>query len=129
MFYSEEKRKSERNSSVIHFRSKNDILSWLETHCPRKAIVRSLSQNGAELLGGFDPIPSSGRPGWIVRIRSAYGKVWLVAIIPNSRQADYEIRILQRVPWEHYVGCKDRDCIYSGDKPWLYKLLKYRNKR
>ena len=114
---------------MIHFRNKNDILVWLETHCPRKAIVRSLSQNGAELLGGFDPIPPSGRPGWIVRIRSAYGKVWLVAVIPNSRKTDYEIHILHKVPWKHYIGCEDSGCIYGGDKSWLYKSLKERSKK
>jgi hypothetical protein len=114
---------------VIHFRNKNNILSWLETHCPRKAIVRSLSQNGAELLGGFDYILPSGRPGWIVRVQSVYGRVWLVAVIPNNKQTDYEIRILQKVPWENYIGCEDSGCIYGGDKPWLYRLLKERNKR
>ena len=115
---------------MIHFRTKNNILAWLEKHCPRKTIVRSLSQNGAELLGGFDPIPPSGRPGWIVRVRSAYGKVWLVAVIPNAGQMDYEIRILQGVPWGNYVGCSNNDsCIYAGDKPLLYRSLKERSKR
>lgn len=114
---------------MIHFRNKNDILAWLEKHCPRKAIVRSLSQDGAELLGGFDPIPPSGRPGWIVRVRSAYGKIWLVAVIPNIKQTDCEIRILQKVPWANYVGCSDSGCIYGGDKPWLYGSLKERNKK
>ncbi len=107
---------------MIHFRSKNDIIQWLEKHCPRKAVVRSLSQNGCELLGGFNPIPPTTRAGWIVRVTSIYNKrMWIVAIIPHKSKSDCEIRILKYVPWENWVGMMlGMPPIMLGDKPELY---------
>lgn len=107
---------------MIHFRNKNDILRWLAKNCPRKAIVRSL--DNAELLGGFNPIPPSSRAGWIVRVTSVYGRVWIVAVIPCVGKPDYEIRVLSKVPWKNYIGCHDSSCVYGGDRPYLYRSLK-----
>jgi len=113
---------------MIHFRSKNDIIQWLERHCPRKAIVRSLLQNGCELLGGFDPIPPTTRAGWIVRVIGMYNakRIWIVAIIPCDGKPDYEIRILQSVPWENYIGHPVANQICNGDRPCLYMAMKER---
>jgi hypothetical protein len=111
---------------VIHFRSKNDIIQWLERYCPRKAIVRSLLQNGAELLGGFNPVPPTTRPGWIVRVTSRHGRKWIVAIIPCEGTPDYEIRILKKVPWGNWIGNYYSENLMSGDRPQLYAALKER---
>lgn len=116
---------------MVHFRSKSDILRWLEKHCPRKAIVRSL--NNAELLGGFDPIPPTTQPGWIVRVTSIFDKKrkWIVAIIPRKNTPTCEIRILSKVPWKYYLDYLDRPSanpVYVGDKPWLYAALKEKSK-
>ena len=113
---------------MVHFRSKNDIVQWLEKHCPRKAIVRSLSQNGCELLGGFNPIPSTTQPGWIVRVASVYNKrMWIVAIIPCKGKPDFEIRILSKVPWGKWIALFISEEILNesmlGDKPRLYRRL------
>ncbi len=118
----------------VHFRSKNDIIHWLEKHCPRKAIVRSL--NGAELLGGFDPIPPTTRAGWIVRVTSGSilrplslrRKKWIVTIIPYVGKPDCEIRILKEVPWGNWSGRSVNliNSVYSGDRPWLYAAMQER---
>ena len=115
---------------MIHFRTRDDIIRWLISHCPRKAIVRSLLQDRAELLGGFNKIPPSGRPGWIVRVTSALTKrKWIVAVIPCAGKPDYEIRILKQVPWKCYVGdWIDDKPIYAGDRPWLYREMKERSR-
>lgn len=109
---------------MIIFRDKNDIIRWLEKHCPRKAIVRSL--NNAELLGGFDPIPPNTRPGWIVRVTSVHKRKWIVAIIPCVGKPDCEIRILKYVPWGNYIGGPFTNPVYSGDNPLFYKMLQER---
>lgn len=112
---------------MVHFRSKNDIIQWLEKHCPRKAIVRSLSQNGCELLGGFAPIPPTTRAGWIVRVTSSLGKkkrIWIVAIIPCVGKPDCEIRVLQSVPWRNYISESYARQLCAGDKPWLYVKIR-----
>ena len=113
---------------MIHFQTRDDIIRWLITHCPRKAIVRSLLQDRAELLGGFTHIPPSDSPGWIVRVTSILSKrKWIVAVIPRIGKPDYEIRILTRVPWKNYAGNTGGKSFYSGDRPWLYRILKERN--
>ena len=113
---------------MIHFRSKSDIIRWLEKHCPRKAIVRSL--NNAELLGGFDPIPPTTRPGWIVRVTSIFDekRQWIVAIISRKDIPTCEIRILNKVPWKNWIGQGHWWRPICGDKPWLYRALKEKSK-
>lgn len=112
---------------MIHFQTRDDIIRWLISNCPRMAIVRSLLQDRSELLGGFSNIPPSGRPGWIVRVTSILTKrKWIVAVIPCHGIPDYEIRILKQVPWKNYVGYEwvlDKS-IYAGDRPWLYREMK-----
>ena len=110
---------------MTHFQTRDDIIRWLIAHCPRKAIVRSLLQDRAELLGGFSIIPPSGRPGWIVRVESIFtsGK-WIVAVIPCVGKPDYEIRILKQVPWKNYLDEPMTNPVYLGDRPWLYRIRK-----
>lgn len=109
---------------MIHLQTRDDILRWLIRHCPRKAIVRSLLQDRAELLGGFNNIPPSGRPGWIVRVTSVHKRKWFVAVIPCHGIPDYEIRILKQVPWKNYAGNTREKSFYGGDRPWLYRIMK-----
>ena len=113
---------------MINFRNKTDIICWLEKYCPRKSIVRSL--NNAELLGGFDPIPPTTRPGWIVRVTSIFDekKKWIVAIIPRKDIPTCEIRILSKVPWKYYLDEPITNPAYIGDKPQLYRALKEKSK-
>ena len=114
---------------MVHFQTKDHIIGWLEKHCPRKSIVRAINEGTTELLGGFSQIPPSNKPGWIVRVKSKYNNVWLVAISPNKRQTDYEIRIPKQVPWGSWLGSWPlTDGLHNGDKPWLYQSLKERSK-
>ena len=111
---------------MIHFQSKTHIILWLEKNCPRQAIVRALHEGQVEFFGGFNPIPPTTHPGWILRVTSAHGKTWYVAVI--AYQNRYGIRILKDVPWDKWVGTfmwgKFRTQLYSGDDPTEYKRLK-----
>lgn len=113
---------------MVHFQTRDHIIGWLEKHCPRKSIVRAISEGTTELLGGFNQIPPSNKSGWIVRVRSITGRVWLVAVSPNKNQTDYEIRIPKEVPWGFWMDCLNPNPVYAGDKPWLYRSLKERSK-
>jgi len=85
---------------MIHFQSKTHIILWLENNCSRQAIVRALYEGQVEFFGGFKPIPPTTQPGWILRVTSARGKTWYVAVI--AYQNRYGIRILKDVPWGWY---------------------------
>lgn len=110
-----------------HFQSKTHVILWLENHCSRKAIVRALYEGQVEFFGGFNPIPPTTQPGWIMRITSAHGRTWYVAVICYDRR--YGIRILRDVPWDKWVGENSwgdafKVHLYSGDDPGEYKKLK-----
>lgn len=117
---------------MVHFQTRDHIIAWLEKHCPRKSIVRAINEGTTELLGGFSQIPPSNRSGWIIRVTSVPGRVWLVAVSPNKSQTDYEIRLPKEVPWKFWCGhlvsswAASHTC--CGDKPWLYGSLKERSK-
>lgn len=110
----------------IHFQSKTHIILWLESNCPRPAIVRALYEGQVEFFGGFSPIPPTTHPGWILRTTSAHGKIRYVAIIVYQQR--FGIRVLKDVPWGDWVGafCNSgfRVQLYSGDDPEEYKKLK-----
>ena len=118
---------------MTHFQSKTHIILWLENNCSRKAITRALYEGQVEFFGGFNPIPPTTRPGWIMRITSAHDRTWYVAVICYDRR--YGIRILRDVPWGNWVGTykwpvcysndnKFRQQLYSGDHPEEYLKLR-----
>ena len=108
----------------IHFQSRLHIVSWLEDACPRPAIVRALREGNTEFFGGFNPIPPTTHPGWILRITSAHGKTRYVAVI--AYRDHYGIRILRDVPWGDWVGstAKNRTALMNGDNPVEYWELR-----
>lgn len=110
---------------MIHFQSKTHIVRWLENNCPRKAIVRALYEGQVEFFGGFKPISPTTQPGWIMRVTSAHGRIWYVAVICYDHR--YGIRILRDVPWDKWIGSTyvtNRSALMNGDHPIEYWKLK-----
>ena len=109
-----------------HFQSRTHIILWLENNCPRPAIIRSLYEGQVEFFGGFDPVPPTSDPGWILRVTSAQGKIRYVAVI--AYRDHYGIRILKDVPWGDWAGMHSqglvRNHLYSGDYPAEYQELR-----
>ena len=111
---------------MTHFQSRTHLILWLEKNCVRKAITRALYEGQVEFFGGFDSIPPTTHPGWMLGITSAYGKIWYIAVI--AYDCRYGIRILRDVPWKNWCGTdsrsKLRPLLYSGDNPKVYLKLK-----
>lgn len=111
---------------MTHFQSPLHIVSWLGQNCARKAICRAINEGQVEFFGGFNPIPPTVQPGWIMRITSAHGRIWYVAVIMYDRR--YGIRILRDVPWGSWVGIRPwgefRARLHSGDHPEDYLKLR-----
>ena len=109
---------------MTHFQSPLHIVSWLGQNCARKAICRALNEGQVEFFGGFNPIPPTVRPGWIMRVTSAHDRIWYVAVICYDRR--YGIRILRDVPWDKWMGstAKNRTALYNGDHPSEYWELR-----
>lgn len=116
---------------MIHFQTENDIIDWLIDNCPRPAIARALDHGKVEYLGGFNLIPPSTLPGWILKVTSVHGKQWIIAVLANDTKHVYEIRIIKSVPWKNWIGTDSlfnhrtfRIKLFSGDNPELYKELR-----
>lgn len=109
---------------MVHFQTKNHLLMWLEKNCPRKSIVRALRDGTVEHLGGFSTIPPTSHPGWIIKVTSAHGREYIVAVI--AYQSRYGIRVLSGVPWLNWIGDQDRSdsSLITGDDPQAYWGIK-----
>ncbi len=115
-----------------HFQSRTHLILWLENNCPRPAVVRALYEGQVEFFGGFNPIPPTTHPGWVLRVTSAHGKIRYVAVI--AYRDHYGIRILIDVPWDKWVGstAKNRTALMNGDHPaeyWELRRMWNENKR
>jgi len=113
---------------MVRFTNRNDVLSWIKTHTSRRGVVRAIEEGRAEYLGGFRYIQELNRSGWICRVTSEYGRVWVVACGTGGT-----LRYLNTVPWNHYVGSVGGTPLYSGDSPKEYlgfrRLSYFKNKR
>lgn len=79
-------------------RHRNDLIDMAIRNAPTKAVAR-LGQQGATVLGGFNPVESL--PGWIVRIGGR-----LVGIEIDDARKKYRIVYLTDVPWKNWLGKK-----------------------
>lgn len=108
-------------------RNQNDLFRVLEKNPPHKMgqILEALSTGRTEVLGGFERIPPSDKPGWIIIVTSRRGTVWNVVITAHENPPRFTTWIVQRIPWEHWVGRTDRDpTVYDGDNPIKYEERK-----
>lgn len=93
----------------------------------RRSVVRAIEEGSFEVLGGFDPIPSSTNSGWIVKVTSKHGKVWYVACVAYSGTM-YSVRLVKHVLWENWVGEGVGRSLLGGDRPTTYAAFKRKGK-
>ena len=108
-------------------RNRTDLFGVLEENPPHKMtqILEALSTGKTEVLGGFNLIPPSPLPGWIIIVTSKRGTVWNVVISAHENPPRFTTWIVQRIPWEYWAGRIDRDpTVYDGDKPIEYEKRK-----
>lgn len=112
--------------------NRSDLFGVLEENPPHKMtqILEALSTGGVELLGGFERIPPSDRPGWIVIVTSRRGTVWNVVITAHENPPRFTTWLVQRIPWEYWSGKTDRDpTVYDGDYPKVYEERKQKARK
>lgn len=99
--------------------TRTQLIEHIVQHAPMGSISRACHETEVKVLGGFSKIPPSTRPGWIVIVTSRFERVWIVAVQPNEDTCKFEVREIERIPWESYVGIEGQIgySIYSGDDP------------
>lgn len=106
---------------MIHFHTRNDLLEFLEEHAPYRAICRAIAEGEAELYGYFEG--SAFMPeGWVVRIKSRFGKEWLVSVHLDNYRHKYYVTIIHSVIWCYWRGGKSE--LFQGDHPERYQKLR-----
>ena len=110
---------------MLHIHNQNDLLKILEEKPPSPAISAALDTGKVELLGGFERVPPSDNPAWVVVVTSKRGSVWNVVLTIHDHLRMVSTWTVQRIPWEHWVGKTDRDPgLYDGDNPIEYEKRK-----
>lgn len=108
-----------------HINNRRQLLEWLDPHIPiqYRSVARSVREGSIEFLGGFNHIPPSNRPGWIVRSRSKFRRYHYVAVIPQFMKLCHII-ILDKIPWQYWNQSDSENSFYAGDRPDLYRRLR-----
>lgn len=107
---------------TIHIRNRNDLLKFLESNAPLRAIARATQEGQVENLGAFKQIFPGSVPGWIVKVTSKFNKTWYVVIQVSGR--GFKARIIDTVPWKLWIGEIVENKLYQGDNPLRYKELR-----
>jgi hypothetical protein len=104
------------------FHSRQHLIQWLIKNVTDKVLNIALTTGEVEVLGGFNPLPTSDSPGFLVRITSVYKSTYIVAVVADHRPRWFRVKDFS---WRHYVGDIASNPLYQGDEPEAYKALKW----
>ncbi len=103
----------------MHIRNRNELIEYLESHAPSKAIARALQEGRVENLGAFNQILLDFNRGFIVKVISRFKKTWYVAIYASF--LEWKVQIIDTVPWNEWIGGFAANKLYQGDNPKQYE--------
>ena len=113
------------------FHNRQHLFQWLNDNLTNLTdrVLHNLLQGGGqtELLGGFDPLPGSKGPGWIVKLTSyRTGQTYYVCIGVSelTGQPRWWRTEAEKVCWQDWGGEKSKNPLYRGDDPERYRRLK-----
>jgi len=107
---------------MTHITNRQQLIDWLEDNAPLSTL-RAVRDGTVELLGLFDPVPSSSNPGWIVAVTSAITKnIWYVVVSMQMKKPFYYTWIIEKVPWKNWMGEHMSNPLHRGDNypEWPY---------
>lgn len=106
---------------MVHFKTRNQLLEWLESEAPYRQIRRAIVEGKVELYGYFED--SAFMPeGWVVYVRSRFGNEWFICIYLDAHTHTYRTRIMHAVLWSYWRGGNSE--LFQGDFPERYVELK-----
>jgi hypothetical protein len=106
---------------------RTELVELVARQAPSNSIRRACIEGKVEVFGGFQVLPCSMYPGWILKITSRRQRTWLVAIFADDIHHKYRVSLCGYVPWKNWVGPRkgvtEYD-IYAGDHPDQYQMLR-----
>jgi hypothetical protein len=110
-----------------HIETRTHLLEYALARVLSNACRRAFDDGQVVNLGGFDPLPPSEYPGWLLRVTSKHGRVWLIAVTVEGLHR-YRVWPADAIPWQFWTGKDNRDggSIYTGDLPAVASTSKWR---
>jgi len=96
------------------------LIEWIKNNVTDRVLLNALDRGTVEVLGGFDPLPTSTNPGWMVRLQSPFGPTHLIAVAWDTVNFRLYWFRAPDVPWENWMGRNTENRLYRGDYPELY---------
>lgn len=102
-------------------RDRSELLLLAMDMAPSRACNRAMRAGHVEFLGGFTQLPPYSNAGWLCRVRSKHGRIWLLAILVDEIKHTLESRLLEEIPWKYWAGDGHAErTLYGGDNPITY---------
>jgi len=109
----------------MKIRNREGVINLILERHPSRSVLRAITEGTVEFLGGFSPVPPGSDPGWILRCNSPITyKHWNVAVVAKDGKANYVLRLVQKIPWQNWVGDTGNPRLYRGDHPEKYMALR-----
>jgi len=109
------------NGKMIHHRQQ--LINWLLKNVTDRVILNAIESGRIENYGGFNPLPTTNFPGWVVAVTSVRNKTYNIAIVADINFTMRWFRI-KDVPWSDWVGDTATSKVHQGDNPEKYQELK-----
>jgi hypothetical protein len=105
-------------------RTREELIDFAARRAPSAACATALKDmEGALVLGAHDPAVA-GLPGWIIKVTSQHGRVWILAVGMDADNQEYVCRQVDEIP-DTYTGCvTGRPGIMNGDDTEYRRALR-----
>jgi len=105
--------------------TRKQLIDWVKANVADPVLRKCALEREMEVLGGFNPLPTSTNPGWLVHLKSKFGNQYYVAVGVKKQiePAYYWFRVKGDVPWENWQGLNSDNPLYRGDCFDKYKAL------
>ena len=108
---------------MIHHRQQ--LITWLLKNVTDRVIQNAMESGRIENCGGFNPLPTTNLPGWVLIVTSGRNKVYNIAVVSENFKLRW-FRV-KDVPWKNWIGDIATNSVYRGDGPEKYQELKNEN--
>ena len=107
---------------MIHCRQ--HLISWLLKNVTDRVLHNALESGRIENLGAFNPLPTSDKMGFLVRITSVHNTTYIIAVVSGVCNKYHWSRV-KEFSWADWMGDRTLTELYQGDKPKVYGVLKW----
>jgi hypothetical protein len=84
---------------MIHIRNDAEAVEFAARHTKSSACRTAFCEGKVKVLGRFSEIPPSPYPGWIIRVTTRHGKIFLVVVTVDEDRHEYRTWFTNAIPY------------------------------